>query len=73
MATTDEKRRALIQLVGLKMANEILAQAQATEKQADDLKLKYKERQDAAAPFAGVPGYLPPAASGIGAVLRAGK
>lgn len=71
---TPQKREALINLLGLEDANQILAQAEATEKSADMRGLKYKELQaEQAAPFDGVPGYLPPAQTGIGAVLGSGK
>lgn len=71
MATTQEKRKELIRLLkgDARLADEIIGQAEATEKQADDLEMKYKERRSAAAPFANVPAYLPPATSGIGAVM----
>lgn len=70
MATSDEKRKALIKLLGREMAEAVFKQADLTEKQADEMNLKYKELRRASAPFASPPAYNPPGATGIGAILR---
>lgn len=70
MATmTETKKAALIALLGPIEAAKVLKQVEQTEKAADLAGIAYKERRSAAAPFADAPGYLPPAASGIGAVM----
>lgn len=69
---TDVKKAALISLLGPVLAARVLAQAEATEKQADDLKLKYKERRENL-PFAGAPSFNLPAGTGIGDFVNSGK
>lgn len=75
MANIEEKKRALANLPNSsrELAEKAFQAAAQLEAQADAAGIAFKERRRAASPFSDTPGYLPPASSGIGVVLRAGK